>query len=200
MRWPGTVPCLRRRRCPGPGAQAWVGAHAACLHSAPTVADASLRAVSGGTWRAADSAPRGPLPGSGPRPPEDASWRRPEHGGGNELTSSRQAWGRGPGRGGAGPGAGPSAGRGRRTEGAALGSGQGEPVTAGAGHGDGGPPPGARSRTPARRGERRPCDVWCGSPGVQEQRRVAGGRGSESAPVTVQLPSTEGLAREEPWL
>lgn len=134
MRWPGTVPCLRRRRCPGPGAQAWVGAHAACLHSAPTVADASLRAVSGGTWRAADSAPRGPLPGSGPRPPEDASWRRPEHGGGNELTSSRQAWGRGPGRGGTG--------RGRRTEGAALGSGQDEPVTAGAGHGDGGHPRG----------------------------------------------------------
>lgn len=49
-----------------------------------------------------------------PKPPEDASWRRPEHGGGNELTSSRQAWGRGPERGGVGSrggGAGHRAGR-----------------------------------------------------------------------------------------
>lgn len=102
-----------------------------------------------------------------PKPPEDASWRRPEHG---EGMSSHP-----PGR----LGGGAQSGAGSGAEGAGLGTGLGGLSPQGEARGLGGtalPTPGGRaagSGTPAAR--------VCGRLGVQEQRRVAGGRGSQRA-------------------
>lgn len=102
VRWPRTVRCLRRGHCPNPVAQASVDAHAVCLHFAATRPTPRCVRSRMGPGALRTRRPADPLPVSWPRPSEDASWRRPEHGGGSELTSSRQARGRGPGRGGVG--------------------------------------------------------------------------------------------------
>lgn len=101
-------------------------------------------------------------------------------------------------------GGGAQSGAGSGAEGAGLGTGLGGLSPQGEARGFGGtalPTPGGRaagSGTPAAR--------VCGRLGVQEQRRVAGGRLAGvgvSALANVQLPSTDGLAREEqglcPW-
>lgn len=131
------------------------------------VADASLRAMSGGTWRATDSATLRPLTVSG------RNLRRTLPGGGRNTEEGMSS--HPPGR----LGGGAQSGAGAGTEGAGLGAGQGWPVTAGPGRGVWGtahPTLGGRaagSGTPAAR--------VCGRLGVQEQRRVAGGRGNQRA-------------------
>lgn len=173
---------------PGPGSPGLGG----CPRRPPSfrtyVADASLRAMSGGTWRATESAIPGSLTVSG------QNLRRTLPGGGRNMEEGMSS--HPPGR----LGGGAQSGAGSGTEGAGLGAGQGGALTAGPGRGVWGPP----SRPPgglrqALRLLRRECaDAWvCKSKGGW----LAGV--GVSALATVQLPSTDGLARVEqrlcPW-
>lgn len=83
VRWPRTVRCLRRGHCPNPVAQASVDAHAVCLHFAATRPTPRCVRSRMGPGALRTRRPADPLPVSWPRPSEDASWRRPEHGGGS---------------------------------------------------------------------------------------------------------------------
>lgn len=140
---------------PGPGSPGLGG----CPRRPPSfrtyVADASLRAMSGGTWRATDSATTGSLTVSG------RNLRRTLPGGGRNMEEGMSS--HPPGR----LGGGAQSGAGSGTEGAGLGAGLGGAVTPGPGRGVWGtalPTPEGRAA-----GAGTPAARVCGRLGVQSK-------------------------------
>lgn len=127
--WRGNGVVPTPEALPGPGSPGLGG----CPRRPPSfrtyVADASLRAMSGGTWSATDSATLGPLIVSG------RNLRRTLPGGGRNTEEGMSS--HPPGR----LGGGAQSGAGSGAEGAGLGTGLGGPVTAGRGAGFGGDRP-----------------------------------------------------------